>query len=379
MSTKTKDLLKELRVNPFLLAPMAGITDHPFRSFMREMGCGLVTTELISAKSLQTGNEKSHKLMSFDKSQRPIGIQIFGEELSSLSEAAKIVEQSGANFIDLNFGCPVSKIVKKGAGSAVLKDLVFLRKILQAVKKAVSIPVSIKVRTGWDHHSRNTPEIANIAYNEGIIWLTIHGRTRAQAYSGYADWDYIAKVKKQSPLPVIGNGDLVNSQQILKLKKESACDGMMIGRGCLKNPWIFQEVNGMYKEEASPPAQPAKINQASISAKTSLPAQSVKINQASISAKTNIKGSKKCYMDILNRLKYHLENFYDEKMFLLQYKKFSTWYSSGYPESARFRQAVFQSRSKKEVLDRVESYFQEIDFKNKQDMAYEPALMQGHG
>ena len=334
---KTEKILKELRKNPFLLAPMAGITDSPFRSFMKEMGCSIVTTELVSAKSLQMGNERSHKLMCFDESQRPIGVQIFGEELTSFSDAAQIVEQLGADFIDLNFGCPVSKIIKKGAGSAVLKDLSFLRKILRVVKKAVSIPVSIKVRTGWDHHSRNTNEITKIAYDEGIIWLTIHGRTRTQAYSGQADWRYITEIKNQSVIPIIGNGDLINVEQILKLKEESHCDGMMIGRGCLKNPWIFQEM------------------------------------------KTAYKNSKKCYIDILNRLKYHLENFYDEKMFLLQYKKFSTWYSSGYPESAQFRQTVFQSRDKQEVLDLIHSYFSQIDFRKKQDTAYEPSLMQGHG
>ena len=337
MKVTKENLLKELSKNPFLLAPMAGVTDFPFRFFMREMGCGIITTELVSAKSLQIGNERSNKLMSFNEKQRPVGVQIFGEELAALGEAAQIVEQSGADFIDLNFGCPVPKIVKKGAGSAVLKDLVFLRKILKTVKQSVSIPVSIKVRTGWDHHSRNTHEIVKIAHDEGIIWLTIHGRTRSQAYSGQADWDYITEVKKQSPIPIIGNGDLTKAEQILKLKKESHCDGMMIGRGCLKNPWIFQEVNN------------------------------------------NKTAFKKPYMDILNRLKYHLESFYDEKMFLLQYKKFSTWYSSGFPDSAHFRKTVFQTRDKEEVLNLVQSYFSRIDFKQKQETAYEPALMQGHG
>ena len=334
---KEENLLKELSKNPFLLAPMAGVTDFPFRSFMREMGCGIITTELVSAKSLQMRNERSNKLMSFNEGQRPIGVQIFGEELASLGDAAQIVEQSGADFIDLNFGCPVSKIVKKGAGSAVLKDLSFLRKILKTVKKFISIPVSIKVRTGWNHQSRNSHEITKIAYDEGIIWFTIHGRTRAQAYSGQADWAYITEVKRQSPIPVIGNGDLTKVEQILKLKKESHCDGMMIGRGCLKNPWIFQEVNN------------------------------------------NTKASKKSYMNILSRLKYHLESFYDEKMFLLQYKKFSAWYSTGFPDSTHFRKTVFQSRNKEEVLNLVESYFSRIDFRQKQETAYEPALMQGHG
>ena len=248
---KTTQLLQFIQQNPFFLAPMAGVTDSPFRSFMREMGCGIITTELVSAKSLQLKNEVSKRLMSWTEDQRPIGIQIFGEDLQALHIGSQIVEQTGADFLDLNFGCPVPKIVKKGAGSAVLKDLGFLRSILKTVRRAVSIPVSIKVRTGWDAYSRNTSEVAKIAYDEGIIWLTIHGRTRAQAYSGQADWDYIKEVKAKSPLPIIGNGDLKTSEQILKLKKESGCDGMMIGRGALKNPYIFQEVVQKYKNPQS--------------------------------------------------------------------------------------------------------------------------------
>ena len=336
---KKEILLKHLHTKPFFLAPMAGITDSPFRSFMKEMGCGIVTTELVSAKSLQIGNKMSERLMAFDDLQRPVGVQIFGEELTALSDGAKIAEQTGADFIDLNFGCPVTKIIKKGAGSAALKDLPFLRKILQAVKKSISIPLSIKVRTGWDQHSRNTEEVTKIAHEEGIIWITIHGRTRTQAYSGVADWNYIKEIKKQSLLPVIGNGDLTETKQIIKLKEESECDGMMIGRGCLKNPWLFQQV--------STPSPQKKLE--------------------------------KSYIFILNRLKHYLENFYEEKMFLLQYKKLSTWYSSGYPESSRFRQQVFQSRDRKETLELIENYFRDIDFKNQQETAYEPALMQGHG
>ena len=367
---KTEKLLKELRKNPFLLAPMAGITDSPFRSFMRERGCGIVTTELVSAKSLQLKNERSHKLMSFTEIQRPVGVQIFGEELAALAEAAQIVEQSGADFVDLNFGCPVSKIVKKGAGSAVLKDLSFLQKILKTVRKSVSIPVSIKVRTGWDHHSRNTHEIAKIAYNEGIIWLTIHGRTRAQAYSGQADWPYIKEIKNKSFIPIIGNGDLTNTKQILKLKKESGCNGMMIGRGCLKNPWIFQEIKNQYQEksiECPDRRLSNKLKETHINPKNSSVSSSVqKINNRN-------------YINILNRLRFHLENFYDEKMFLLQYKKFSTWFSAGYPDSAQFRKTVFQIRDKEEVLALIQNYFNRIDFEKKQETPYEPALMQGHG
>ncbi len=336
---RKQKLLEQLKTNPFFLAPMAGITDSPFRSFMKEMGCGFVTTELVSAKSLEMGNEKSYNLMAFEECQRPVGIQIFGEELSSFSVAAKIVEQMGVDFLDLNFGCPVSKIIKKGAGSAILKDLSFLRKVLRAVCGSTCLPVSIKIRTGWDINSKNSTEVAKIAADEGIIWLAIHGRTRKQGYSGRADWNYITEVKKQSLLPVIGNGDLIKSDQILELKKQSGCDGMMIGRGCLKNPWIFQEVMRGKGHDLS--------------------------NQ-------NI-------LFVLSRLKYHLEKFYEEQMFLLQYKKFCAWFSSGWPNSSNFRKKIFQETQKKQVLDMVEQYFSPFEMSSKEHKPYDASLLQGHG
>ena len=348
-------LLKKLEQNPFVLAPMAGVTDSPFRSFMKEMGCGLITTELVSVKSLQLKNEKSFKLMAFTESQRPLGIQIFGEDLNSLAEGAKIAEQTGADFIDLNFGCPVPKVVKKGAGAGVLKNLPFMAKILQTVKKSVSLPVSIKVRTGWDQSSRNTDQVTKIAYNEGILWVTLHGRTRGQGYSGQADWDYIKEIKKQSKVPIIGNGDLINAQQILDKQAKSMCQGMMIGRGCLKNPWIFQETLKTYLNKRP------------------------YFNQEKKAADFFIKIPKKSYIKALERLKFHIENFYDEKMFLLQYKKFSAWFSSGYPNSAQFRQKIFQIKDKQDVLKQIEDYFSSIEEQEKQNLAYEPSLMQGHG
>ena len=339
----SEKLLKELEKNPFLLAPMAGITDQPFRSFMREMGAGILTTELVSAKSLQMENKRSQKLMSFSKSHHPVGVQIFGEELEALAEGARIVEQSGADFIDLNFGCPVQKIVRKGAGSACLKDLNFLRQVLRSVRKACQIPISIKVRTGWDQHSRNTHEVCKIAHEEGMIWISIHGRTRAQAYSGKADWLYIEEVKKQSPLPVIGNGDLTEVDQIFKLQEKSRCDGMMIGRGCLKNPWIFQELKACQHKNSS------------------------------------FYSDQKNYKDVLKKFKKHLESFYEERMFLLQYKKFAAWYSSGLPNSAFFRQTLFQNKDKKQVLKMVTDYFEPFESREKLSVSYEASLMQGHG
>lgn len=153
----------------------------------------------------------------------------------------------GADFVDLNMGCPVPKVVKKGAGSALLKDLVQLRKVLRTMKSASHIPVTIKIRTGWDETSKNAVEVSQVAYDEGITWMAIHGRTRAQGYAGCADWDYIKWVKSESKIPVLGNGDITDAKLAVSRLKTSGCDGVMIGRGCLKNPWIFREALNQYK------------------------------------------------------------------------------------------------------------------------------------
>ena len=246
---REEDLVGYLKKNPFVLAPMAGITDAPFRTFMREMGAGVVVTELVSATGLQYSSDKTRKLMHFEEVQRPIGIQIFGETLEHLAFATREIEVMGADFVDLNFGCPVPKVVKKGAGSAVLKDLVALRDILRTVKAASSLPVTIKIRTGWDESTRNSEEVCQVAYDEGITWVAIHGRTRAAAYSGKADWEYISNVKAKARLPVLGNGDITSAEMALQRLKDSGCDGVLIGRGCLKNPWIFREALALYHQD----------------------------------------------------------------------------------------------------------------------------------
>lgn len=339
------NLLDELKNNPFLLAPMAGITDRPFRSFMREMGCGILTTELVSANGLQFSSEKTKRLMQFDEIQHPVGVQIFGERLDALSEAAQFVEQLGADFVDLNFGCPVPKVVKKGAGSAILKDLVQMGKVLKATKSAVSIPVTIKVRTGWDDQSRNTHDVVKVAYNEGITWVAVHGRTRAQAYTGLADWDYIKQIKETSPIPVIGNGDIVSAKWAVDRLQQSGCDGVMIGRGCLKNPWIFKE------------------------------SLELLLNQG-LSDQSR---GKKDFGQFFKRLRYHLENHFEEKICVLQVKKLAAWFSSGYPESAKFRKQIFSIQEKFELYETVDSFFERLAHVAQIDTSHEPFLMGGHG
>lgn len=335
-------LLKNLHENPFLLAPMAGITDCAFRSFMREMGCGPVTTELVSANGLEYASEKTKRIMRFEPLQHPIGIQIFGERLDLLGKAAAEAEAIGADFVDLNFGCPVPKVVKKGAGSAILKDLQQLRLVLKTVKSSVGIPVTIKIRTGWDESSRNADEVVKVAWEEGITWVSIHGRTRAKGYNGKADWDYIRWIKENAKLPVIGNGDIVTPAMAVERLRQSGCDGVMIGRGCLKNPWIFQEAQSLLKGES-----------------------------------LCIENRK--FLSALEQLKYHLEKDCEEKVLMLQIKKFSSWFSAGYPESAKFRKAVFQIKEKDQLLSQVQEYFSNMETLIQQDTSDEPFLMGGHG
>ena len=332
----SEQLLENLRRNPFVLAPMAGITDRPFRSFMREMGCGVVVSELVSATGLKFSSSKTRKLMEFDASQHPVGIQLFGENLEHLTEAAQIVEQMGADFVDLNFGCPVPKVVNKGAGSACLKDLGRLRDVVRAAKARITVPLTIKVRTGWDHNTRNTKEVVQLAYDEGVTWVAIHGRTRAAAYTGLADWDYIREVKAVSPVPVLGNGDITSPRLARERLSGSGCDGVMIGRGCLKNPRIFLQARG-------------------------------------------IEGGLSDLPSTLSRLREHLESFYDEHLTLLQMRKFAAWYSAGFPGAAQFRKDLFQASGREAVLGRIDQFYTELGSVMPADTSGEAFLMGGHG
>lgn len=339
---KETQLLEHLRRNPFVLAPMAGITDRPFRSFMREMGCGAVVTELVSATGLKYSSQKTLKLMEFDPVQHPVGIQLFGENLEHLSEAAKVVEQLGADFVDLNFGCPVPKVVNKGAGSACLKDLTRLRDVIRATKSGIRIPVTIKIRTGWDAHTRNSHEVVQIAADEGVTWVAIHGRTRAAAYTGLADWDYMREVKAQAKIPVLGNGDIASAKQAVSRLKTSGCDGVLIGRGCLKNPRIFRQAMALLATgEESTEFEPME--------------------------------------QILSRLCAHLERFYDERLTLIQMRKFASWYSAGYPGAAGFRKEIFQLQERTATLDRIQGFFAATSALSQSDTSHEPFLMGGHG
>lgn len=225
------------------MAPMEDISDMPFRSICKEFGADLLFTEFVSAEGLIREADKSSNKMKFSSSERPVGIQIFGGTVEILREAAIIAERSQPDFIDLNFGCPVKKVVVKGGGAALLNDLPKMTAMTEAVVKAVKVPVTAKTRLGWDDSSRNIMEIAERLQDAGIEAISIHGRTRAQLYGGKADWTLIGKVKANPriKIPVFGNGDITSAIIAKEMKDRYGVDGLMIGRATVGNPWIFRE------------------------------------------------------------------------------------------------------------------------------------------
>lgn len=290
---------------PVALAPMAGVTDLPFRLLCKEQGCGLLYTEMISAKALYYDNKNTKPLMVIDPGEHPISLQIFGSEPQLMGEMAKKIEELPFDILDINMGCPVPKVVNNGEGSALMKDTVLAGQIIEAVANAIKKPVTVKFRKGFDMNSVNAPELARVAQESGAAAVAVHGRTRSQYYSGKADWDIIRQVKEAVKIPVIGNGDIFQPEDAVRMMEETGCDGVMVGRGAQGNPWIFQRIlHYINTGEVLPRPEVHEVIQM-----------------------------------ILRHTKMQME-FKGEYHGIREMRKHIGWYTAGYPDSSRLRQQV---------------------------------------
>jgi nifR3 family TIM-barrel protein len=308
-----------------LLAPLAGISNLPFRLIARSFGCALAFTEMISANGIIRKSGRTLDYLRTCADDNPLGAQIFGADPDIMAEAAGIVANHGVDLIDINMGCPVKKVIKAGAGAILMKDPDRVSRIIGAVKKAVCIPVTVKIRSGWTCRSINAVEIARVAEKSGADAIIVHGRTADQGFSGVADWQIIAEVKKKVNIPVIGNGDIWQPQDAIRMLQETSCDAVMVGRGALGNPWIFKGIVQAYS------------------------------------------GQIKDYLPNLDErqkvIKKHWEmetEYIGVKLANKNFRKHLLWYTKGLESSSRFRQLAGELQDGKSVMNELNEYFRSL-------------------
>lgn len=325
---KTTDSSRQLCIgdvvleNNVLLAPMAGVTDLPFRLLCREQGAGLVCMEMVSAKAVHFNNKNTEALMEIHPEELPVSLQLFGSEPDIMAEAAARIEERPFAVLDINMGCPVPKVVNNHEGSALMKEPVLAGKIIYAVSHAIKKPVTVKIRKGFDDNTVNAVELAKIAEENGAAAVVVHGRTREQYYSGKADWDIIRQVKKAVCIPVIGNGDVTDACAAERMLVETGCDGIMVGRACRGNPWIFREINH-YLDTGEIPERPSR--------------QEIRDM-------------------ILRHAKLQLTHK-GEYTAIREMRKHVAWYTAGLPHSAKLRKIVNEMETVKALEEEVYKIF----------------------
>lgn len=312
--------------NNLVLSPMAGVTDRVYRRLAREHGCALALTEMVSAAGLTRGSGKSLALMRKHDAERPLGVQLFGGVPSELGEAARIAEAEGADLIDVNFGCPVKKVTRYGAGSALLREPGKVAEILRTIRQAVKIPLTLKIRMGWDATSRNYREIGRIAEAEGAAAITMHGRTVKQMYTGQADWQAIRDLKASVRIPVLGSGDLFAADAIVRMLRETGADGAFVARGSMGNPWIFEETLAKLGRRPAfrPPTAAALRRQV--------------------------------------RLHYDLQvDAFGEPRAVREMRKHLAWYTKSLPDGGEFRNTINRLDRADDVRATIEQFFDRVE------------------
>ena len=310
--------------NKVFLSPMAGVTDLPFRLICKEQGCGLLYTEMINGKALCYDDENTKKMLKIEEEEHPVAVQIFGSEPEFMGRAAEIMNDYSNEILDINMGWPAPKVVKNGDGSALMKNPKLVEEVLRAVVKNSKKPVTLKIRKGWDDNSVNAVEIAKIAEDCGISALAIHGRTREQFYTGKADWDIIAEIKKNLSIPVIGNGDVFTIEDSINMLDKTGCDAIMIGRGAQGNPWIFKRINHYMNTGEILPE----------------PTLNEKISTA------------------IKHLKLAVEE-HGEYVAVREMRKHIAWYLKGLRNSAKLRDEINKIEDYQEVVSKLEYYMED--------------------